>query len=81
MFDRVSPYTGEWIEILHSAINLNPLFVSPYTGEWIEILILSSSSSLCSVSPYTGEWIEIFSSSVFISKISRSHLTQVSGLK
>ena len=35
---RVSPYTGEWIEIFSEpAPSEMPASVSPYTGEWIEI--------------------------------------------
>ena len=58
---RVSPYTGEWIEISSEpAPSEMPASVSPYTGEWIEISA-NSLSVFCLpvVSPYTGEWIEI----------------------
>ena len=33
----VSPYTGEWIEILSQMADGVVGDVSPYTGEWIEI--------------------------------------------
>ena len=37
-FFVVSPYTGEWIEIIASVVILLAYdAVSPYTGEWIEI--------------------------------------------
>ncbi len=62
---KVSPYTGEWIEILNELYSPCSVVVSPYTGEWIEIRITSKVSSLFSVSPYTGEWIEILKSLVY----------------
>ena len=36
----VSPYIGEWIEILAQKPLIDAIFsVSPYIGEWIEILL------------------------------------------
>ena len=36
----VSPYTGEWIEIVLKVTDPSGNKVSPYTGEWIEICTL-----------------------------------------
>ena len=33
----VAPYTGAWIEILHSGLPRSSADVAPYTGAWIEI--------------------------------------------
>ena len=54
--------------------------VSPYTGEWIEISRNNLEHAVRIVSPYTGEWIEISTHPDTYYK-SKSHLTQVSGLK
>ena len=56
---RVSPYTGEWIEIAEAVQDNQGETVSPYTGEWIEILPCRNAPHPLNVSPYTGEWIEI----------------------
>ena len=56
----VSPYIGEWIEIIVLTFHLStPLEVSPYIGEWIEIVTPLSPTNIVDVSPYIGEWIEI----------------------
>ena len=34
---QVSPYIGEWIEIIVDKLVCVGLVVSPYIGEWIEI--------------------------------------------
>ena len=39
---HVSPYTGEWIEIITNLQQNAPKYVSPYIGEWIEILVLNT---------------------------------------
>ena len=36
---EVSPYIGEWIEIIALFACLGIGFVSPYIGEWIEIIV------------------------------------------
>ena len=56
----VSPYIGEWIEIIYHYQNHKSIQkVSPYIGEWIEIFNSSGNIALLLVSPYIGEWIEI----------------------
>ena len=58
----VSPYIGEWIEIVKDAGNKAiSQIVSPYIGEWIEIIQKEKSNCLEKVSPYIGEWIEMCS--------------------
>ena len=37
MSEKVSPYIGEWIEIIDDLIIEMSEKVSPYIGEWIEI--------------------------------------------
>ena len=34
----VSPYIGEWIEIVNDGLEMIGAIVSPYIGEWIEII-------------------------------------------
>ena len=36
----VSPYVGEWIEMLSISELSITVFVSPYVGEWVEVIII-----------------------------------------
>ena len=77
---RVSPYTGEWIEI-HDLLMDYLLGKRLTLHRWVDWNIFRlKSSKLTMVSHYTGEWIEMIMNPIKI-KLIRSHLTQVSGLK
>ena len=55
----VSPFAGEWIEIIHKGKVRASNDVSPFAGEWIEIVSKLSNWENAKVSPFAGEWIEI----------------------
>ena len=57
---KVAPFTGAWIEIVHSAIAKTLASVAPFTGAWIEIKRHTEKNlSVYGVAPFTGAWIEI----------------------
>ncbi|WP_414603385.1 hypothetical protein [Streptococcus equi] len=37
LYDKVSPFMGEWIEIQKQIAEQMKISVSPFMGEWIEI--------------------------------------------
>ncbi len=57
--NRVAPFTGAWIEIIHYATNGKGEVVAPFTGAWIEIDVVHPSEPKNCVAPFTGAWIEI----------------------
>ncbi len=80
---EVAPFTGAWIEIILLVPAGTQLsYVAPFTGAWIEMKNPAVEIiELKSVAPFTGAWIEICTDEERWYSGSKSHLSQVRGLK